>query len=93
MGERGGRSHSGEISDAEAAQDWLFVIWLWVKDDLQGQGLGRHLLQRNLQEMHGVGYRHAAISTDWENHRAFLFYSNYGFHQADWTFCYRRELP
>jgi ribosomal protein S18 acetylase RimI-like enzyme len=82
----------GEISDAEAAQDWLFVIWLWVKVELRGKGLGRHLLQRNLHEMHGAGYRHASISTDWENHRAFLFYSNHGFHQVDWTFCYGREL-
>jgi GNAT superfamily N-acetyltransferase len=82
----------GEFSRAEAAQDWLFVTWLWVKEDLQGQGLGRYLLQRNLQEMHRIGYRHAAISTDWENHRALLFYSNHGFHAVDWTYCYGREF-
>ena len=82
----------GEFSRADAAQDWVFVKWLGVTDDLQGNKLGRHLLQRNLQEMHRIGYRHASISTDWENHRALLFYSNYGFRQVDWTFCYRREL-
>jgi len=82
----------GEFSGAEAAQDWLFVTWLWVKEDLQRKGLGRSLLQRNLQEMHRIGYRHASISTDWENHRALLFYSNHGFRAVDWTYCYGREL-
>ena len=27
-----------------------------------------------------------------ENYRALLFYSNHGFHTADWTYCYGREL-
>ena len=80
----------GEFSGA--AQQGLFVEWLWVREDLQRHGLGRYLLQRNLQEMHRIGYRNAAISTDWENHRALLFYSNHGFHTADWTYCYSREL-
>jgi GNAT superfamily N-acetyltransferase len=82
----------GQVTDAEAAQDWLFVGWLHVNDDLRGKGLGLYLLQRNLQEMHRVGYRHVCISTSWVNHRALLFYSNHGFHQVDWTFCYRREI-
>jgi ribosomal protein S18 acetylase RimI-like enzyme len=54
--------------------------------------LGRHLLQRSLQEMHRIGYRNASISTDWENHRALLFYSNHGFNVVDWTYCYGRDL-
>jgi GNAT superfamily N-acetyltransferase len=81
----------GEFSDAEAAQDWLFIEWLWVQDALQGNGMGRHLLQRNLREMQRIGYRNASISTDWENHRALLFYSNYGFNVVDWTYCYGRD--
>ncbi len=38
---------------------------------------------RSAREM---GYRHAAISTAIENHRAFVFYSNVGFHVTDMTY-------
>src|SRR5205807_3832851 len=82
----------GEFSGAGAPQEGLFVTWLWVREDLQRRGLGRCLLQRNLQEMHRIGCRNASISTDWENHRALLFYSNHGFHTVDWTYCYGRDL-
>ncbi|MCZ6680068.1 MAG: GNAT family N-acetyltransferase [Candidatus Poribacteria bacterium] len=82
----------GEYSRAEDAQDWLFTTWLGVSEEMQGQGLGRYLLHRTLQEMHGVGYRHAAISTDWQNFRAALFYSNHGYHVVDWTYALGREM-
>ena len=82
----------GEFSRADEAQDWLFVKWLGVNDEYQGAGLGRQLLQHALKEMHAVGYRHAAISTDWKNYRAFVFYSNYGFRAVDWTYGLAREL-
>ncbi|MBN1346921.1 MAG: GNAT family N-acetyltransferase [Phycisphaerae bacterium] len=83
----------GEFSRQEAAQDWFFVKWLGINDEYQGRGLGRHLLQRALAEMRAVGYRHAAISTDWKNHRAFVFYSNHGFRIVDWTYAWARDLP
>ena len=82
----------GECSHADEAQDWLFTTWIGVSEEMQGKGLGRHLLQRALQEMHSVGYRHAAISTNWQNFRAFLFYSNYGYRVVDWTYALRREM-
>ncbi len=82
----------GEFSRAAEAQDWLFVRWLGIDDEHQGAGLGRQLLQHALKEMHAVGYRHAAISTDWKNYRAFVFYSNYGFRVTDWTYGLAREL-
>jgi len=63
-----------------------------VVDELQSRGLGRHLLQRSLKEMHGAGFRHAAISTALGNHRAFLFYTNYGYRVVDWTYGLGREL-
>jgi GNAT superfamily N-acetyltransferase len=75
----------GEMSDADAAQDWLFVDGLFIDEPYQGRGLGRYLLQRAMLEMHGTGYRHASISTEWTNHRALLFYSNFGFRRVDWT--------
>jgi GNAT superfamily N-acetyltransferase len=81
-----------EFSSADEAQDWFFTEWLNVVEDLQGRGLGRYLLQYALKEMHAIGYRHAAISTDWHNHRGLLFYSNVGYHVVDWTYCLARKM-
>ena len=44
----------------------------------------------NLAREHG--YRHGAISTAFDNDRAFLFYTNYGFRVVDWTYEFAREL-
>ena len=82
----------GEFSSHPDAQNWLHTTWLGIEDEFQGQGLGRYLLQYELQEMHKVGYRHAAISTNWENYRAFLFYSNCGYRVVDWTYGYEKIL-
>jgi GNAT superfamily N-acetyltransferase len=81
----------GKFSRDEAAQDWCFTTWLGVNDEFQGRGLGRFILRRALQEMHAIGYRHASISTDWKNHRAFVFYSNFGYRMADWTYGFRKS--
>ena len=82
----------GEFSSHTDAQDWLHTVWLGIEGEFQGQGLGHYLLQYELQEMHKVGYRHAAISTNWENYRAFLFYSNCGYQVVDWTYGYEKVL-
>ena len=82
----------GEFSSHPDAQNWLHTTWLGIEDEFQGQGLGRYLLQYELQEMHKIGYRHAAISTAWDNHRAFLFYSNCGYRTVDWTYGYEKVL-
>ena len=82
----------GEFSSHTDAQTWLHTTWLGVEDDFQGQGLGRYLLQYALQEMKKIGYRHAAISTAWDNHRAFLFYSNCGYRTVDWTYEFVKDL-
>ena len=82
----------GEFSSHTDAQDWLHTVWLGIEGEFQGQGLGHYLLQYELQEMHKVGYRHAAISTNWENYRAFLFYSNCGYRVVDWTYEYEKVL-
>jgi ribosomal protein S18 acetylase RimI-like enzyme len=63
-----------------------------VEEDFQGQGLGRSLMRRTLAAGREVGYRHASISTDWRNFRAFMFYSNFGYHVADWTYSYARTV-
>ena len=82
----------GEFSSHTDAQAWLHTVWLGIEDDFQGQGLGRYLLQYALQEMKKIGYRHAAISTAWDNHRAFLFYSNCGYRTVDWTYEFVKNL-
>ena len=82
----------GEFSSHTEAQAWLHTVWLGIEDDFQGQGLGRYLLQHALQEMKKIGYRHAAISTAWDNHRAFLFYSNCGYRTVDWTYEFVKNL-
>ncbi len=76
----------GQFSSHPDAQDWFYTAAIAIEGPFQGRGIGRYLLQYSLQEMRKVGYRHAAISTDWENYRAFLFYSNCGYRAVDWTY-------
>ena len=66
--------------------DRLFVNRLRVEDAFQGKGYGRFILRESLREGRRLGYRHAAISTALRNHRAFAFYTNYGFRVSDWTY-------
>lgn len=82
----------GEFSRHRLAQDWIFTAWINVDADYQGLGLGRWMLQRSLWEAQQIGYRHAAISTAWDNYRAMMFYTNFGYQVVDWTHGYRCEL-
>jgi len=74
---------AGACCRAPQAQDTFFVRWLGVEPEHQGKGWGRYLLARAQCEMRRIGYRNAVISTDWRNHRALLFYTNYGFRVTD----------
>ncbi|MDQ1327899.1 MAG: family N-acetyltransferase [Candidatus Poribacteria bacterium] len=74
---------AGECCDAKEAQDWVFVTGLGINENDQKKGLGRYLLQRNLWEMSKIGYKNSVISTDWNNFRALLFYTNYGYKVVD----------
>lgn len=76
----------------DEADEWVFTDWLGVEDEHQRKGLGLLLLRRALVEARELGYRHAAISTDWMNHRAFLFYSNFGYRVVDWTYGFARDI-
>jgi GNAT superfamily N-acetyltransferase len=69
----------GRYCRAGEAQDWAFIKALYIEDEEQGKGWGRYLLQRNLWEMRKIGYKNIVISTDISNHRAQLFYTNYGY--------------
>jgi GNAT superfamily N-acetyltransferase len=79
------------FSRNEALKDWHFCNWLGVEEEIQGKGLGRHLLQQARLELHKVGYRHAGISTAWQNYRAFQFYSNDGYRLSDWTYAWAKD--
>ena len=81
----------GDFAESGLVQDWIFTNGLNVENEYQGLGLGRHLLTCALHEARDLGYRNASISTDWNNHRAFLFYTNFGYRVVDWTFELRRR--
>jgi len=89
---------SAEWSRAPGAEDALFVLLIYLEEELQGRHLGLHLLQRSLQELHAVGYRDAIISTGllesgaMDSPRAYLFYTNHGFRVYDWTYGFRKTL-
>jgi GNAT superfamily N-acetyltransferase len=84
---------AGEYASAAEAHEWALTEWLGIEAPFQGRGLGRHLLSRGLREAKERGYRHALISTDWRNDRAFVFYSNFGYHLSDWTYIFGKSLP
>jgi GNAT superfamily N-acetyltransferase len=73
-------------------KEWCFCTSLHIDEPLQGKGLGKHMLSLGLREASKRGLRHAMISTDWNNYRAYLFYTNFGFAFLDRTFAFRKEL-
>jgi GNAT superfamily N-acetyltransferase len=75
-----------------ALKDWCFCTSLYLDEPLQGKGLGKYLLSRGLREAKAKGLRHAMISTDWNNYRAYLFYANFGFGFLDRTFSFQKKL-
>lgn len=83
---------AGVFSRHPDAQDWAYTEWLGIEDDFQGKGFGKFLLLYSLQEMQNAGYRHASISTNLENYRAILFYSNVGYKIVDWTYEYQKSI-
>ena len=82
----------GKRATAEEAASWALVSWLGVEEPLRGIGLGRYLLASGLRAAWDAGYRHALISTDWRNDRAFVFYAHSGFRLSDWTYILGRDL-
>ena len=81
----------GRWSQAEEIQDRFLVDSLSVEEPYQGQGLGRWLLLKTMQDAKELGYKHAAISNAVANYRAFMFYTNYGFHVTDWTYGWEKR--
>ena len=82
----------GEFSSHPDAQKWLHTVWLEINEEFWGKGIGKYLLHSTLQEMYGVGYRHAQISTSSDNSCAILFYSNCGYRVFDQTFEFEKII-
>jgi GNAT superfamily N-acetyltransferase len=82
----------GEYVRDPLAQDWALTAWLGIEPEYQAKRLGKHLLARGLEESRNAVYRHALISTDWRNYRAFTFYSNFGYTLTDWTYRLLKNL-
>ena len=81
-----------EFYQAKEAQDSFFTKWLGVDEKEQGKGLGKYLLQRMFLEMHKLGYKNAVISTNVKNHRALLFYTNFGYKVTDTSYGLFKKL-
>ena len=77
---------------AEVLEDRGFVKWPSIGKPWQKKKIGKYLLQQTLNDAHALGYRRAGISTAWDNHRAFAFYSNVGFSVSDWTYGWGEKL-
>ena len=82
----------GANAPGTQAEDWCLTTWLHIADEWRGQRLGAHLLARALHAARDLGFHHAAISTSRENHRAQLFYGNFGYRPSDWTYAWGRTL-
>jgi len=83
---------SVEDQRSPAVEDRAFVDGLYVYDPWQGKGIGKYLLQRALNDAYALEFRRAGISTAWDNHRAFVFYSKFGFSVSDWTYGWGKNL-
>ncbi|NIM07310.1 MAG: GNAT family N-acetyltransferase [Armatimonadetes bacterium] len=84
--------HMNDKSSCSKAPEWSFCDNLAVEQPIQGKGVGRFLLATALTEMRDAGCRHTAISTNATNHRAYLFYTNFGYRFLDRTFWFHKEL-
>ncbi len=57
--------------------EWLNIHYLWVHESQRGNGLGRELMQRAMQEAVAIGCRHALVDTF--SFQALPFYQKLGF--------------
>jgi ribosomal-protein-alanine N-acetyltransferase len=62
-----------------AAADEAEILSVAVDRDAQGRGLGRQLLQRNLQRLAGLGVREVFLEVGAENEPALRLYEQMGF--------------
>lgn len=83
---------AAEFSASPDQDDTGFVQGLNIVPKEQGRRLGLILHTIGWVEMRRAGFAHAAISTDWRNDRALLFYANHGYRLADTVHEFRRRV-
>jgi len=64
------------------AADEAEILSIAVGQDARGRGLGRKLLQRNLQRLAGLGVREVFLEVGAENDTALRLYEHMGFEQV-----------
>jgi ribosomal protein S18 acetylase RimI-like enzyme len=80
------------VQSNDDAHDQIYINWLGIRRDLQGQGWGRYLLWKTLEQAQAAGYRQCVLGTDERNSRALLFYANYGFRVTHISHSYEKSL-
>jgi ribosomal protein S18 acetylase RimI-like enzyme len=80
------------VQSTKSAEDQMYINWLAVEREFQGKGWGAYLLLRTLWEAQKLGYRHSILGTDGKNHKAQLFYANYGYRTTYSSYSYRKSL-
>lgn len=80
------------VQSVAAGADQLYINWLGIDRQYQGQGWGRYLLRRALYQAHLLGYRHCVLGTDAGNYRAQLLYASHGFGVTHFTRSYFKRL-
>jgi len=63
-----------------------------VEDAFQGCGWGKFLASVMLEEANKLGYRHTVTSTEQENHRAQLLYTNMGYRVTDVAHSWLKDI-
>jgi ribosomal-protein-alanine N-acetyltransferase len=64
------------------AADEAEILSIAVDESMRGRGLGRRLLQRNLQRLAGLGVRAVFLEVGGENAAALALYERMGFEQV-----------
>jgi GNAT superfamily N-acetyltransferase len=84
---------AGEFSQYSEAQECFFIEDFGIlKENEKGKGWGRYLLLRMLWEMRKLGYKHTVLSCTWDNPRAMLLYTNYGYNVTDTVYGLVKDL-
>ena len=80
------------VQSTQEAQDQIYINWMGIGREFQGNGWGRYLLWRTLTSADEVGYRQCVLGTAETNSRALAFYTNYGFRVAHTSYSYTKDL-
>lgn len=89
-----GETQLGQCTMARLPVDpeWGHCDFMRVEPPYRGRRLGWYLLALGLEEMRKLGCRHAIVNTHFDNPRAILCYTNFGFRFAHRAAHFRKQL-